>query len=126
MSHIPDLQPIAADAVRPLVVRGKVDLRPPLTNAVWTSDALTSYQLNTRCQDFITRYLGRSLITPNDPNMIQVNRKLLKLAFTVSFIISILSDDSMEARLSIMGLISANIFTVPFFNARLSGCGPYI
>lgn len=126
MSHIPDLQPIAADAVRPLVVRGKVELQPPPTNAIWTSDASTSYQLNARCQDFITRYLGRSLITPNDPNMVQVNRQLLKLAFTVSFIVSILSDDSMEARLSIMGLISANIFTVPFFNARLSGCGAYI
>lgn len=126
MSHIPDLQPIAADTVRPLVVRGKVELQPPLTNAIWTSDASTSYQLNARCQDFITRYLGRSLITPNDPNMTQVNRKLLKLAFTVSLIISILSDDSMEATLSIMGLVSANIFTVPFFNARLSGRGAYI
>lgn len=126
MSHIPDLQPIAADTVRPLVVRGKVELQPPLTNAIWTSDALTSYQLNARCQDFITRYLGRSLITPNDPNMTQVNRKLLKLAFTVGFIILILSDDSMEATISIMGLISANIFTVPFFNACLSGRGAYI
>lgn len=58
--------------------------------------------------------------------MVQVNHQLLKLAFTVSFIVSILSDGSMEARLSIMGLISANIFTVPFFNARLSGCGAYI
>lgn len=87
MSHIPDLQPIAADAVRPLVVRGKIELQPPVTNAIWTSDTSTSYQLNARCQDFITRYLGRSLITPNDPNMIQVNRKLLKLAFTVSFVI---------------------------------------
>ena len=58
--------------------------------------------------------------------MIQVNRKLLKLAFTVSFIISILSDHSMEAALSIMSLVSANIFTVPFFNARLSSCRAYI
>lgn len=58
--------------------------QPPLTNAVWTSDASTFYQLNTRCQDFITRYLGRSLITPDDPNMGHVNRKLLELAFTVS------------------------------------------
>jgi hypothetical protein len=75
MSNMPDLQPIAADTGR---------LLPSLTNAVWTSDASTSYELNTKCQDFITRYLGRSLITPDDPNMIQVNRKLLKLAFTVS------------------------------------------
>jgi len=91
MSNIPDLQPVAADTARPLVVRGKAELQPPLTNAVWTSDASTSYQLNAKCQDFITRYLGRSLITPDDPKMIQVNRKLLKLAFAVSFIISILS-----------------------------------
>jgi hypothetical protein len=79
MSNIPDLQPAAADTERPI---------PPLTNAVWTSDASTTYQLNAKCQDFITRYLGRSLITPDDPNMIHVNRKLLKLAFNVSVIVS--------------------------------------
>lgn len=83
-SNIPDLQPVAAE------VRGKEELQPLLTNAVWTSDASTSYQLNARCQDFINRYLGRSLITPNDPNMIQVNSKLLELAFSVSSHISIL------------------------------------
>ncbi|KAJ5517679.1 hypothetical protein N7453_000101 [Penicillium expansum] len=86
MSSIPDLQPVAADIGRPLVVGGKVDIQPPITNAVWTSDGSTSYQLNTRCQDFITRYLGRSLITPDDPNMVQVNRKLLKLAFAYPFL----------------------------------------
>lgn len=59
----------------------------PLSNAVWTADASASYQLNARCQDFVTRYLGRSLITPDDPNMIQVNRKLLELAFAVGFIL---------------------------------------
>jgi hypothetical protein len=90
MSSIPDLQPVAADIGRPLMVRGKSELQPSLTNAVWTCDASTTYQLNARCQDFITRYLGRSLITPDDPNMIHVNRNLLKLAFAVSFIISIL------------------------------------
>jgi hypothetical protein len=87
MSNIPDLHPVAADAGRPLVVRGTAELQPPLTNAIWTCDASTRYQLNARCQDFITRYLGRSLITPNDPNMMQVNRKLLELAFAVSFVI---------------------------------------
>jgi hypothetical protein len=91
MSNIPDLQPVVADTGRALVVQEKADLQSPLTNAVWTSDTSTSYQLNARCQDFLTRYLGRSLINPDDPNMIQVNRKLLKLAFAVSFIISILS-----------------------------------
>lgn len=91
MSKIPDLQPVAVDTGRPLLARGKAQLQPPLTNAVWTSDASISYQLNAKCQDFITRYLGRSLITPDDPNMMQVNRRLLELAFTVSFIISVLS-----------------------------------
>lgn len=86
MSNIPDLQPVASDTGRPLVARGKAEIQPPFTNVVWTSDASYSYQLNARCQDFITRYLGRSLITPDDPNMIQVNRKLLELAFSVSVI----------------------------------------
>ncbi|CAI7601002.1 unnamed protein product [Penicillium glandicola] len=86
MSNIPDLQPVAANTRQPLVVRGKTALQPALTNAVWTSDASTSYQLSARCQDFITRYLGRSLITPEDPNMIQVNRKILELAFTCPFL----------------------------------------
>jgi hypothetical protein len=68
------------------VTRGKAKLQPSLTNAVWTADASTTYQLNAKCQDFITRYLGRSLVTPDDPNMIQVNRKLLELAFHVSYL----------------------------------------
>jgi hypothetical protein len=88
MSNIPDLQPVAANTAKPLVVRGRAELPAPITNAVWTSDASTSYQLNAKCQDFITRYLGRSLITPDDPVMIQVNRRLLELAFAVSFIVS--------------------------------------
>ncbi|KAK2051239.1 hypothetical protein LY76DRAFT_676373 [Colletotrichum caudatum] len=71
--NVSDLQPIAADAT---------NIRPPLTNAVWTCDASASYQLNAKCQDFITRYLGRSLITPGDHTMILVNRKLLEFAFT--------------------------------------------
>ncbi|KAJ6131119.1 hypothetical protein N7523_001579 [Penicillium sp. IBT 18751x] len=81
MSNIPDLQPIATDTRRPLVVRGKVELRAPISSAVWASDESMSYQLNAKCQDFITRYLGRSLLTPNDPNMRHVNRRLLRLAF---------------------------------------------
>ncbi|PLB51066.1 hypothetical protein P170DRAFT_355834 [Aspergillus steynii IBT 23096] len=81
MSNTPDLQLVAADQGRLLMARGKAELQRPLTNAVWTSDASTSYQLTTRCQDFITRYLGRSLTTPDDPNMRKVNRQLLELAF---------------------------------------------
>ncbi|GAW19439.1 hypothetical protein ANO14919_089260 [Xylariales sp. No.14919] len=86
ISNIPDLQPIATDAGRLVDARRKAELQPPLTNAVWTSDALTSYQLNTKYQDFITRYLGRSLITPDDPNMRQVNHRLLELAFDYPFL----------------------------------------
>ncbi|CRG89766.1 hypothetical protein PISL3812_06805 [Talaromyces islandicus] len=88
MPNTPDLQPrVATDTGRPLVVvRGKAEIQPFITNAVWTSDASTSFQLNTRCQDFITRYLGRSLITADDPNMIQVNRKLLELTFSYPFL----------------------------------------
>lgn len=90
MSNIPDLQPIAADTGGTLVVTRKAELQRTVASGVWTSDQSTSYQLNTRCQDFITRYLGRSLITPDDPNMIYVNHRLLTLAFTVSLITSIL------------------------------------
>ncbi|TVY39482.1 L-arabinose-responsive transcription regulator [Lachnellula subtilissima] len=85
--NIPDLQPLADDSVRSLVAaRERAELQPPLTNAVWTSDASTFYQLDARCQEFVTRYLGRSLITPDDPNMIEVNDKLLILAFTHPFL----------------------------------------
>lgn len=84
MSNAPDLQPISAGTGRPFVVQ------PPITSAVWTSDESTTYQyqLNAKCQDFITRYLGRSLVstTPDDPNMIHVNRELLGLAFNVNLI----------------------------------------
>ncbi|KAL3479387.1 hypothetical protein BJX99DRAFT_78195 [Aspergillus californicus] len=77
LSSVPDLQPIAADTGGPLVIH------PPVASAVWTSDASTSYQyqLNAKCQDFITRHLGRSLTTPHDPNMVHVNSELLRLAF---------------------------------------------
>jgi hypothetical protein len=34
----------------------------------------------------MTRYLGRSLVTPDDPVMIQVDRRLLELAFAVSLL----------------------------------------
>ncbi|KAI0104678.1 hypothetical protein GGR51DRAFT_224842 [Nemania sp. FL0031] len=78
---VPDLQPVNHDAVGSSTTRTRVELRAPLTNAIWTSDASTHYQLNSKCQDFISRYLGRSLTTPEDSNMMQVNRKLLVLAF---------------------------------------------
>ncbi|WDK10747.1 C6 finger domain protein [Colletotrichum graminicola] len=81
---VSDLQPIGVDTSWPAMVRGqrRADVQPPLTNAVWTCDTSGSYQLNAKCQDFITRYLGRSLITPSDPTVILVNSKLLELAFT--------------------------------------------
>ncbi|KAH6720874.1 hypothetical protein BKA61DRAFT_595702 [Leptodontidium sp. MPI-SDFR-AT-0119] len=86
--HIPDLQPVAADAMERLqeVVHGKAELQAPLTSAVWASDASTCYQLDAKSQDFITRYLGRGLITPDDPLMTQVNRELLKLALQYPFL----------------------------------------
>lgn len=87
MSNVPDLQPVADDSVRSLVAQERPGPQAPLTSAVWTSDASTSYQLNAKGQDFITRYLARSLITPDDANMIKVNRNLLTLAFTVSLVI---------------------------------------
>ncbi|KAJ3539747.1 hypothetical protein NM208_g5364 [Fusarium decemcellulare] len=86
MPNTSDLQPVTAASGRPLVVPADAKLQPPPTSAVWTSDASTTYQLNAKCQDFVTRYLGRSLTNPDDPNMIQVNRKLLKLAFTHPFL----------------------------------------
>ncbi|TQN64401.1 hypothetical protein CSHISOI_11021 [Colletotrichum shisoi] len=83
-------RPIAADTGGPLEgveVRGPTGaIRPPLSNAVWTSDATASVQLNAKCQDFITRYLGRSLLSPDDPSMAQVNRNLLELAFTYPYL----------------------------------------
>ncbi|CAG9991078.1 unnamed protein product [Clonostachys byssicola] len=79
---ISDLQPIADDSIRPSVpLKGAVP-RPSMANAVWTSDNTYFYQLNVKCQDFLTRYLGQSLITPDDPSMVEVNRKLLALTFT--------------------------------------------
>jgi hypothetical protein len=82
MPNVPDLQPVADDSVKLLAARERAGLRS-LAGAVWTSDESTSYQLNAKCQDFLTRYLRRSLITPDDPNMVQVNRELFTLTFTV-------------------------------------------
>ncbi|KAJ5288982.1 hypothetical protein N7478_002012 [Penicillium angulare] len=82
MSNASDLQPIVADTGKPLVIPEKTLLRSPITSAVWTADESTSFQLDAKCQNFITRYLGLSLITQNDPSMMSVNRKLLEIAFT--------------------------------------------
>ncbi|KAL2835463.1 hypothetical protein BJY01DRAFT_223678 [Aspergillus pseudoustus] len=87
ISNTPDLHPITAfKRQQPLTAAWATAPRPSLTDAVWTADASTFYKLNARCQDFITRYLGRSLLTPNDENMKQVNRKLLELAFEYPFL----------------------------------------
>ncbi|KAK8034165.1 hypothetical protein PG993_009160 [Apiospora rasikravindrae] len=67
--------------MRSLAVRGKSRPRPPPTSAIWVFDEATSFQLDAKCQEFVDRYLGRSLITPADPDMRQVNRNLLILAF---------------------------------------------
>ncbi|KAJ5769017.1 hypothetical protein N7520_003576 [Penicillium odoratum] len=81
-SNIQDLQPIA----RPLPVQEKVEIEPVVSSAVWTCDDSTIYQLSAKCQDFISRYYGRSLTIPDDPNAIHVNRKLLNLAFAYPFL----------------------------------------
>lgn len=86
--NVSELQPTIADATSRPLVRRIGGPQSPIDSAVWTSDEYSSYQLNARCQEFITRYLGRSLITPNDPNMRQANRRMLQLAFTVGHISS--------------------------------------
>ncbi|KAI1172448.1 hypothetical protein F4777DRAFT_601617 [Nemania sp. FL0916] len=83
---VPDLQPVADDSVRLWHVQGREEPQSSLTGTIWTSDASASYQLNAKCQDFISRYLGRSLITPDDPKLVEINRKLLGLAFTHPFL----------------------------------------
>ncbi|KAH8648642.1 hypothetical protein BX600DRAFT_117181 [Xylariales sp. PMI_506] len=87
MPNVSDLQSVAADNLaRTVVVQERVQLQPPITSAVWTSDASTFYQLDAKCQNFVTLYLGRSLLIPDDPNMKEVDHKLLKLAFTHPFL----------------------------------------
>ncbi|KAI6780608.1 uncharacterized protein J7T54_008526 [Emericellopsis cladophorae] len=81
-----DLQPVAASRKPTLVVQCKVQPQPPFSSLVWTSDESYSYLLSAKCQDFVTRYLGRSLITPDDPAMVQVNHRMLRLAFTNPFL----------------------------------------
>ncbi len=119
MPNVPDLQPVADDLIRASVVRG-AEPQPPLAGTVWTSDASTYYQLDAKCQDFVTRYLGRSLITPDDPNMVEVNRKLLRLAFTVRPIKQFFSS-KFEIYYAFRNLRYVNKgLPVPFLNARLS------
>ncbi|KAI0191896.1 hypothetical protein F4808DRAFT_381729 [Astrocystis sublimbata] len=84
--RVPDLQPVTNDVeLKPPARRdrgNKVVVRAPLSNAVWTADASSHYQLNDKCQDFVTRYLGESLLNPKNSKMAEVNRKLLGFAFT--------------------------------------------
>ncbi|RGP78842.1 putative c6 finger domain [Fusarium longipes] len=82
--NVPDLQPMT-ETGRSLVPC-KPAFRPSITNAVWTSDEFSRYQLNAKCQDFATRYYERSLLTPGDLNMVKVNQGLFKLAFTHPFL----------------------------------------
>jgi hypothetical protein len=89
--NVPDLQPLAPGADKSLLTaRVKTpQLLGPVGSAVWSADASARFELNAKCQDFVTRYLGRSLMVPNDPNMCHVNRRLLKMAFAVSYICSL-------------------------------------
>ncbi|KAI1308041.1 hypothetical protein F5Y03DRAFT_405255 [Xylaria venustula] len=86
MPGVSDLQPVANDLVASSAIERSAEPETPFSNAVWASDASTTYHLNAKCQDFVTRYLGRSLITPDDPSMVEVNRKLLELTFTHPFL----------------------------------------
>ncbi|KAL7785462.1 hypothetical protein V8C43DRAFT_325313 [Trichoderma afarasin] len=83
-----DLQPATCDPVlyASQVVKQETVLQAPPSSSVWTSDGSNFYQLDSKCQDFVTRYLGRSLITPDDPKMVQVNRSLMALAFFNPFL----------------------------------------
>ncbi|PVH77689.1 C6 finger domain protein [Cadophora sp. DSE1049] len=81
-----DLQPVSADRGGAVAVRAKDKIQPPLTNAVWASDSSSSYHLDAKRQDLIDRYLGRGLINSDDPRMMQINRKLLELAFSYPFL----------------------------------------
>lgn len=83
MLNVPDLQPIVMDTNTPMT-RKETSPQPAISSSIWTYDRFTCYELNTRCQDFLSRYLERSLVTPYDPNMVHVNRRLLRLAFSVS------------------------------------------
>jgi hypothetical protein len=111
VSSAADLEPIGAFT---LVVH------PPVSSAIWTADESISYhyQLNAKCQDFITRYLGKSLLNavPDElNNMRSVNRKLLDLAFTVSARRPILTYRRLTGWL-----------LVPFSDARFSCRGIHI
>jgi hypothetical protein len=82
--------------------QGKANLRTPVVSAVWTCDETTSYQLDAKCQNLVTRCFERSLIIADDPNMIYVNRKLMRLAFNVSPItLTISRFENLEAELFI-------------------------
>lgn len=72
------------------MLEAKHELCPSLTDVVWTHDVLSSYRyrLDVRCQDFLNRYLGHSLISPDNPLMVQVNRSLLSMTFNVSSAVS--------------------------------------
>ncbi|KAI6089622.1 hypothetical protein F4821DRAFT_50230 [Hypoxylon rubiginosum] len=86
MPNVADLQSVSGGTIRTSVAQERAELQPHLTNAVWTSDGCYQYHLNTKCQQFVTRYLGRSLINPDDPKMMEVNGKLLGLAFEYPFL----------------------------------------
>ncbi|UKZ48205.1 hypothetical protein TrVGV298_002441 [Trichoderma virens] len=107
-----DLQPVTRDPAMYAfqVVRQGV-LQPPPSSSVWTTDGSNFYQLNSKCQEFVTRYLGRSLITPDDPRMVQVNRRLLALAFANPFL--------MHASLAVAFAYDRHL-------SRSSGCRPSV
>ena len=84
LPNIPDLQPITVARGQQVVFRSHARPSRCLSSGVWSCDGSTRYELNAKCQDFISRYLGRSLISPDNADVAQVNLRLLGLAFEVS------------------------------------------
>ena len=131
IGDVPDLEP-AAGRGRHFVVQRRPDPQCPIDQAVWTSDASLPYryQLNAKCQDFVTRYLGRSITTliPDDPNMVGVNRQLLKIAFEVrDGIVPIISSCFYQANfhsIFMWNLVLTDAYlAVSLLDACLPSCG---
>lgn len=67
-------------------IRGKkARIECGVIEPVWTSDASSSYQLTSREQHLLHRYLGLSLMAP-DLRTAQMNRGLLRLTFSNPFL----------------------------------------
>ncbi|KAH7026657.1 uncharacterized protein B0I36DRAFT_434047 [Microdochium trichocladiopsis] len=83
-TRVGDLQPVHAVSDEHIGSqrRSVATPRAPISSCVWASDDYGySYQLNTRCQHYLTRYFGWSLAAPNNPIVSKLNARLLALSF---------------------------------------------